>query len=97
MIKIGTLIKQSRSIDDITVDIFGNVSNIEKIKSKKIDSNGLEEESELYEITFEPNFNDVDDDTIQYLIRMKNSPIGKNMKFYFLSNDLENAIGAEII
>ena len=97
MIKIGTFVKQSRSIDDITVDIFGNVSNIEKIKSKKIDSNGLEEESELYEITFEPNFSDVDDDTIQYLIRMKNSPIGKNMKFYFLSNDLENAIGAEII
>jgi len=96
MIKIGTLIKQSRSIDDITVDIFGNVSNIEKIKSKKVNSNGLEE-AELYEITFEPNFSDVDDDTIQYLIRMKNSPIGKNMKFYFLSNDLQSAIGAEII
>jgi hypothetical protein len=96
MIKIGTLIKQSRSIDDITVDIFGNVSNIEKIKSKKVNSDGLEE-SDLYEITFEPNFNDVDDDTIQYLIRMKNSPIGKNMKFYFLSNDLQSAIGAEII
>jgi hypothetical protein len=96
MIKIGTLIKQTRNIDDITVDIFGTVSNIEKIKSKKIDSNELIE-SELYEITFEPNWRDADDDTIQYLIRMKNSPIGKNMKFYFLSNDLKNAIGAEII
>jgi hypothetical protein len=96
MIKIGTFVKQSRNIGDITVDIFGNVSNIEKIKSKKINSNGLEE-SDLYEITFEPNFNDVDDDTIQYLIQMKNSPIGKNMKFYFLSNDLQSAIGAEII
>jgi len=96
MIKIGTFVKQSRNIGDITVDIFGNVSNIEKIKSKKINSNGLEE-SDLYEITFEPNFKDVDDDTIQYLIQMKNSPIGKNMKFYFLSNDLQSAIGAEII
>ena len=96
MIRIGTFVKQSRNIGDITVDIFGNVSNIEKIKSKKINSNGLEE-SDLYEITFEPNFNDVDDDTIQYLIQMKNSPIGKNMKFYFLSNDLQSAIGAEII
>jgi|LakMenEpi03Aug12_release.lakeMendotaPanAssembly.Ray.scaffolds.fasta_scaffold319845_1 hypothetical protein len=96
MIRIGTFVKQSRNIGDITVDIFGNVSNIEKIKSKKVNSDGLEE-SDLYEITFEPNFNDVDDDTIQYLIRMKNSPIGKNMKFYFLSNDLQSAIGAEII
>ena len=96
MIRIGTFVKQSRNIGDITVDIFGNVSNIEKIKSKKVNSDGLEE-SDLYEITFEPNFNDVDDDTIQYLIQMKNSPIGKNMKFYFLSNDLQSAIGAEII
>jgi hypothetical protein len=96
MIRIGTFVKQSRNIGDITVDIFGNVSNIKKIKSKKVNSDGLEE-SDLYEITFEPNFNDVDDDTIQYLIRMKNSPIGKNMKFYFLSNDLQSAIGAEII
>jgi hypothetical protein len=96
MIRIGTFVKQSRNIGDITVNIFGNVSNIEKIKSKKVNSDGLEE-SDLYEITFEPNFNDVDDDTIQYLIRMKNSPIGKNMKFYFLSNDLQSAIGAEII
>jgi hypothetical protein len=96
MIRIGTFVKQSRNIGDITVDIFGNVSNIEKIKSKKVNSDGLEE-SDLYEITFEPNFNDVDDDTIQYLIRMKNSPIGKNMKFYFFSNDLQSAIGAEII
>jgi hypothetical protein len=64
MIRIGTFVKQSRNIGDITVDIFGNVSNIEKIKSKKVNSDGLEE-SDLYEITFEPNFNDVDDDTIQ--------------------------------
>jgi len=71
MIRIGTFVKQSRNIGDINVDIFGNVSNIEKIKSKKVNSDGLEE-SDLYEITFEPNFNDIDDDTIQYLIRMKN-------------------------
>jgi hypothetical protein len=96
MIKIGDLIKQSRNIDHINIEFYGNVSKIEKIKPKSVGIEGLLN-SELFEITYEPNLSDLDENEIEYLIRYQKTPFGKKMKFVFFSNDLENLIGAEII
>ena len=96
MIKIGDLVKQQRNIDNINVEFYGKVSKIEKIKSKLVDENGLSS-SELFEITYEPNLDNLDSDEIEYLIRYQKTPFGKKMKCVLLSNDLENLIGADII
>ena len=96
MIKIGDLVKQERNIDNINVEFYGKVSKIEKIKSKLVDEKGLYS-SELFEITYEPNLDNLDENEIEYLIRYQKTPFGKKMKFVFLSNDLENLIGADII
>lgn len=96
MIKIGDLIKQTRNIDDINVEFYGNISKIEKVKSKSVGIDGLLS-SELFEITYTPNLSDLDENEIEYLIRYQNTPFGKKMKFVFFSHDLEDLIGAEII
>jgi hypothetical protein len=96
MIKIGDLIKQSRNIDGINIELYGNINKIEKIKSKSVGIDGLLD-SELFEITYDPNLDDVDENVIEYLTRYQKTPFGKKMKFIFFSHDLENLIGAEII
>lgn len=72
MIKIGDLVKQERNIDNINVEFYGKVSKIEKIKSKLVDENGLYS-SELFEITYEPNLDNLDENEIEYLIRFLKS------------------------
>jgi len=96
MIKIGDLIKQSRNIEDVNIEFYGKVNKIEKIKSKSIGIDGLSN-SDLFEITYEPNLDDLDENEIDYLVKFQKTPPGKKMKFVFFSKDLENLIGADIV
>lgn len=53
-------------------------------------------DSDLFEISYNPILNDLDENEIDYLIKFQKTPAGKKM-FYFLSYDLKSLIGAEIV
>ena len=94
MVKIGDLIKQTRSIGKEKITLYGKVSKISKMDSKKISDVGLEK-SELFEVKYEQILDDLTEGEINYLISNNETTFDK--QFYFYINTQGEIFGDELI
>ena len=108
MIKLGDLIKQRKEIglapDNIGVDFFGKVNEIRKVIYKDVDIKKFKKEGPngnylidtvFYEIYYEPFLDNISDEQLDFLVDSKK--LTGKVEFCFLSKDLENAMGAELL